>query len=318
MIRSSWRYQKVRSSLDGRSLNAVAPDVPVDPAAISTVRAEAFPQEGPSAWLDRPDAEDVIRRELAAGNIDELNAERARAFSRNGYVVLEGFFAPDRLEKVWQAYEVALSDGRVAVPLEPISTQDAMPGRALNAHQAVPEIGGMLNDPALVDVIRFLLGARVRPFQTIIGHKGSQQREHSDSIHMTTYPLGYLAAAWIAFETIHPDSGPLVYYPGSHRLPYVFSRDVGITPDDFRSSGYRSYHDRYEPAIASLIEQHALAPSWFLPKCGDVLVWHANLVHGGSQRQDVRHSRRALVCHYFADGCLCYHDLASAFASFGS
>nr|WP_321984985.1 hypothetical protein [uncultured Lichenicoccus sp.] len=29
-----------------------------------------------------------------------------------------------------------------------------------------------------------------------------------------TYPLGYLAATWTAFEDIHPDSGPLVYYPG--------------------------------------------------------------------------------------------------------
>ena len=68
------------------------------------------------------------------------------------------------------------------------------------------------------------------PFQTITSHKGSQQQEHSDSIHMTTYPIGYLTAAWVAFEDIHPDSGPLVYYPKSHRLPYIFSRDVGIKP----------------------------------------------------------------------------------------
>ncbi|MDP6776601.1 MAG: hypothetical protein QGI83_07545 [Candidatus Latescibacteria bacterium] len=26
---------------------------------------------------------------------------------------------------------------------------------------------------------------------------------------MTTYPLGYLAAAWIAMEDIHPDCGPV-------------------------------------------------------------------------------------------------------------
>ncbi len=37
-----------------------------------------------------------------------------------------------------------------------------------------------------------------KPLQTIAAHKGSQQGVHSDSIHMTTYPLGYLSAAWIA------------------------------------------------------------------------------------------------------------------------
>ena len=51
-----------------------------------------------------------------------------------------------------------------------------------------------------------------------MSHKGSQQGAHSDSIHMTTYPIGYLSAAWIAFEDIHPDSGPQLFYPGSHRL----------------------------------------------------------------------------------------------------
>jgi len=44
---------------------------------------------------------------------------------------------------------------------------------------------------------------------------------------MTTYPEGYLVGAWVAVEDIHPDSGPLVYYPGSHRLPYYLSKEVG-------------------------------------------------------------------------------------------
>jgi len=30
--------------------------------------------------------------------------------------------------------------------------------------------------------------------------------------------------------------------------------------------------------------------------------WRANLVHGGSPRNDPNLSRRALVCHYFAEG----------------
>jgi hypothetical protein len=66
---------------------------------------------------------------------------------------------------------------------------------------------------------------------------------------MTTYPIGYLSAAWIAFEDIHPASGPLLFYPGSHRLPYVFSTDVGITESDFKEHGYTSYAAKYEPYI---------------------------------------------------------------------
>src|SRR3569833_3186095 len=133
-----------------------------------------------------------------------------------------------------------------------------------------------------------------RPLQTIASHKGSQQPDHSDSIHMTTYPLGYLTAAWIAFEEIHPDSGPLVIYPGSHRLPNVISNDVGISESDIKREGYSAYQARYEPFIANLIREHKLQPSYFHARKGDVLIWHANLLHGGSPRRNLALSRRSL------------------------
>ena len=308
----------MRSSLNQRVREPVVPERPVALDANGAVRSETFPQAGPAAWLDRPDALAAIDAQLASGTLSPEQARIARDYSRDGVVVLPRFFDPARLAVAWNAYEAALADGRITVPAEPIAPEDTLPGRALNPHQQVPEVRALLHDPRLVEVVEFLLGARVRPFQTIIGHKGSQQREHSDSIHMTTYPLGYLAGAWIALEDIHPDSGPLTYYPGSHRLPYIFARDVGITLDDFATTGYQRYHELYEPAVANAVSAAGLAPRYFEARAGDVLLWHANIVHAGSARRDPRRSRKALVCHYFADGCICYHDLAARVANFGS
>ena len=301
-----------------RRRGTVAPDRPVDPAMLPAVRAEHFPESGPVPWLDRPDAEAAIAKAVSRGELNNDEATLARDFSRFGYVVLSAFFKRERLDAAWAAYEAAIAGGRVEVPMEPIAPDDVLPGRLLNPHLRIPEVDALLRDERLVAVVEMLFGARVRPFQTIMGHKGSQQRAHSDSIHMTTYPLGYLAAAWIAFEDIHNDSGPLVYYPGSHRIPYIFSHHVGISQEEFAASGYRAYHDRYEPAVADAIEQNRLEPAYFDAREGDVLLWHANLIHGGSPRRDLARSRKALVCHYFADGCVCYHDLASAVAAFGT
>ncbi len=128
---------------------------------------------------------------------------------------------------------------------------------------------------------------------------------------MTTYPLGYLAAAWVAFEDIHPESGPLVYYPGSHRWPYLFSHDVEISENEFQREGYQSYQAKYEPRIRDLIQEHGSEPRYFEARKGDVLIWHANLVHGGSARRDLQRSRRAVVVHYFGKGAFVYHDLAA-------
>ena len=128
---------------------------------------------------------------------------------------------------------------------------------------------------------------------------------------MTTYPLGYLTAAWIAFEDIHPDSGPLVYYPGKPLLPYVFSKDVQISESDYARDGYAAIR-KYEPFIRGLIDRHgALRPHHFCAKKGDVLIWHANLVHGGSRRADLQRSRRATVVHFFVKGAFVYHDLSA-------
>jgi Phytanoyl-CoA dioxygenase (PhyH) len=289
-----------------------APVVPERPVAREelTFRAAAFPSSGPLPWLDRPDALEAIEERCASHTISAREAELARTWVREGALVLERFYDPARLDAAWAAYERALAARAVTPDAEP-TPEDPLPGRTLNAHFAVPEVDALLRDPAMTELVSVLLGAEALPFQTIIGHKGSEQRAHSDAIHMTTYPLGYLAAAWLAFEDIAPDSGPVVYYPGSHRLPYVFSDDVGISAQAYRELGYRPYHERYEPRIAELIAAHGLEARAFTPRKGDVLVWHANMLHGGAPRARAGSSRRALVCHYFARGCVTYHDLAA-------
>jgi ectoine hydroxylase-related dioxygenase (phytanoyl-CoA dioxygenase family) len=60
------------------------------------------------------------------------------------------------------------------------------------------------------------------------------------------------------------------------------------------------------------VEQHGIVPHYFHARKGDVLIWHANLVHGGSERKNLALSRRAVVCHFFAKNAFVYHDLAAA------
>jgi hypothetical protein len=292
----------------------VSPDVPV--RAVAAYRAEALPEAGPRPWLDRPNALELIDEALARAEITPIEAGYCRKWVNDGYIILERFFSEHQLEDAWTAYEVAVAAGTIPLQPEQADPQDLYPGRFLNPHRKLPEFAAILRDSGMLRIVSVMLGAKARPFQTISCHKGSQQHEHSDSIHMTTYPIGYLAANWIAFEDIDPACGPLVYYPGSHKLPYLLSKDVGIGPDEFADSFYTPYAEKYEPAVAHVIARDRLEPHYFHAKKGDVLLWHANLLHGGSARKDWALSRKALVCHYFAEGCICYHDLAAGPANF--
>jgi ectoine hydroxylase-related dioxygenase (phytanoyl-CoA dioxygenase family) len=124
---------------------------------------------------------------------------------------------------------------------------------------------------------------------------------------MTTYPLGYLAAAWIALEPMTPDNGPLVYYPGSHRLPYLLNNGYDHGGSTF-TIGEDAYA-RYEREIAREIEQEHFTPHEFIAQPGDVLIWHANLLHGGKRITTPNASRKSMAIHFFADDVVCYHEL---------
>ena len=294
------------------ALRSFFADRSVNISKLPAFRAEHFPYSGPYPWLDRPDAFERIDDKLKAGDISTEEARQCREWSSHGYIILKQLFADEILDDVWGAYERTVRSGRLTLPAEPACDDDPYPGRCLNPHKKVGAFCRILKHQLLLHWIRLLMEREPKPLQTITSHKGSQQGVHSDSIHMTTYPLGYLSAAWIAVEDIHPDSGPLVFYPGSHRLPYVFSKDVNISQSEFQREGYRSYQEKYEPYIQDLIAKHGIEPSYFHALKGDVLIWHANLLHGGSVRRNIQHSRKAVVCHFFVKGAFVYHDLASA------
>jgi hypothetical protein len=287
-------------------------DKPVRTSRLPAFRAEHFPASGPFPWLDRPDALEEIEARLARGDISAADADLCRRWARDGYVILDNLIEDAVLDEVWEGYERAIRTQRIVPPAEPAGEGDVYPGRSLNPHKKVGAFCRILKHAELLRSIRVLMDREPRPLQTIAAHKGSQQGLHSDSIHMTTYPLGYLTAAWIAFEQIEPDCGPLVYYPESHRLPYVFSKEVGIGVEDLKRSGYQTYQAKYEPYIRSLVEEHGLEPHYFHAKKGDVLIWHANLIHGGSPRRDLGLSRKSVVCHFFVKKAFVYHDLAAS------
>lgn len=286
-------------------------DLPVDLEEIGEFRGEAFPLSGPLPWLDRANAFMEIEEKQKRGALDAVGAEQCRKWIVDGYAIVEGAIPAETLDATWAAYERDIAAGKITPPQESHGEGDPWPGRCLDPHILIPEVKALLHHPRLVGFTDMIFGRRTLPFQTIIGHKGSAQRAHSDSIHMTTYPMGYLAAAWIAFEDIHPDSGPLFYYPRSHRMtPYLLSGDVGIQPRYVKENGFGVYAERYEPAVQKHLDAAGLEQKSFQAKKGDVLFWHANLVHGGLPRNDLRWSRKAVVCHYFAEGAFTYHDLS--------
>jgi ectoine hydroxylase-related dioxygenase (phytanoyl-CoA dioxygenase family) len=152
-----------------------------------------------------------------------------------------------------------------------------------------------------------LIGGKAVLFQSINFVRGSEQDTHSDSIHVTTFPQGGLLGVWIALEDIGTDNGPLHYYPGSHRLPYYMNADYNNEGNRWLL-GSRSYTE-YEKMIARKLKNRDMRKQIFTARRGDVLIWHANLFHGGEPHLDKHRTRKSMVLHYFREGCVCYHEI---------
>ena len=131
---------------------------------------------------------------------------------------------------------------------------------------------------------------------------------------MTTQPPGYLIASWTALEKVHPGNGALFYYPGSHRLPYVTTQDYDSGNSSFFIGSENN--KRYEDKIAEVVADSGLEKEYFYAEKGDVLVWHANLLHGGMPITQPNATRKSMVAHYFCEDVICYHEMSQRPALF--
>jgi ectoine hydroxylase-related dioxygenase (phytanoyl-CoA dioxygenase family) len=97
----------------------------------------------------------------------------------------------------------------------------------------------------------------------------------------------------------------LVVYPGSHRLDRVYRESVGLAPVE---NDWTAFGDTVVERWRTMLTDGGFQLETYRPKAGTVLIWHENLMHAGSVRQDLTKSRKSIVCHYFAEGVVGYYD----------
>jgi ectoine hydroxylase-related dioxygenase (phytanoyl-CoA dioxygenase family) len=226
-------------------------------------------------------------------------AQRER-FERDGYLVLEEAVAPDT---ALDAIVEALAD----LYGKPLHERDGVVyyrNRIQDAWRIDERVKALALAPPVLALIEDLYGRRPLPFQTINFRIGSQQKAHSDALHFSSKPEGLMCGVWVALEDIDAANGPLVYYPGSHRLPFQSMADAGLEASS-------EQYAQYELHIERLIAHERLEPRYGTIRKGQAIVWAANLLHGGASQEDRSRSRHSQVTHYFFEGCRYWSPMIS-------
>ncbi len=237
---------------------------------------------------------------------DALDPTQWAAWNRDGYLAVPGFFTAEQVDRLneltesmyrkrppWLVVDHTVT-GRRARLIELSKRDRAERQLKLNdLYLECPEVRSVGLDPRVRAILGALLDEPVVLCNSLNFERGSQQGEHIDSLFMTPRTPNKLAAIWVALEDAHPEAGQLFYYPRSQGIPlYTFSD----------GSHHATAHEM--PAWVSYIGQQmaerGLQRHTFPAKKGDLFIWSANLVHGGSPIGDLTRTRKSLVCHYYA------------------
>jgi hypothetical protein len=229
-----------------------------------------------------------------------LSSAQRKQFEREGFLTLDSLDCPS-----------SLLEGAVADLDGLYGGEKRKEGGVFYSGHRIQDawwISASVRELALSPLVRALLaelyGRTPLPFQTLNFLTGTQQSVHSDTIHFNSMPPGFMCGVWVALEDMDMENGPLVYYPGSHRMPEASMQDLGL-------DATREEYKHYEEKIAALIDQKHLEPSFGTIKKGQAIVWASNLLHGGSTQRDRERSRHSQVTHYFFEGCKYYTPMLS-------
>jgi ectoine hydroxylase-related dioxygenase (phytanoyl-CoA dioxygenase family) len=249
-------------------------------------------------WIESPFFEKELEKR---SHLTDKQREQARFYHENGYLILG-----NALDEAQTQNALSDLDGKLDHHFSPVKP------RALNLWKESKAIQTLAVHESILELLETLYDRKPIPFQTLNFKYGSKQKGHSDTIHFNSFPERYMCASWMALEDMDEENGTLFYYPGSHKLNvYGFTQLMSSfkTEDNLENSAnYRKY---YEPFIEELMEAHQLERKTLHVKKGDVLIWSANLIHGGLHVKDESRTRWSQVNHYFFENCLYYTPMLS-------
>lgn len=232
------------------------------------------------------------------------------SWHKNGYIILPGFFNQSRTDQVNSLVdELWTTRHQNPLPLtmdinlgtaaarrqrfaDASNKQRQSPYKLNDLYLDYDAVRQIVLDNELARLVGKLLGGKALVFNTLNFEYGSGQDDHVDTFYMPPRRADCMLASWTALEKITPDSGPLRYYPGSHRIPpYLFSHGKTNVIGAELPAFYRYMEQE--------LEKRNIRPVSFLAEPGDVFIWHAQLFHGGSPITNPQQTRRSLVTHYY-------------------
>lgn len=256
-------------------------------------------------WTDLIDANSILEKKYSPSTL----RSRLEAFINHGYVIIPGAVSPELIDRYLEAFDTAIISNTnllASVPTHGPHDKSIIQATAadrlapltkyLDTYWFIKESHEIIFNELTVEFLNAIFECSPLAFQGLHFETGSTQRIHQDTAYVVSEKPLSLAASWLALEDVQEGSGELEYFEGSHRLPdWIYSNNFKHYNPDRDSQDQHLAHLDF---IENESTKRGFPLKKFLPKKGDVLIWAADLAHGGSSITKPGVTRRSLVTHF--------------------
>ena len=230
-------------------------------------------------FLDREDVNEAFLSNIQKG------------WRQNGVVIVDSLIPDDMIEAYRQDW---IQHNRVNHD-RPLG----YPGEC--AYFQVESLMNIATYAPLHNILEHLIGDQMGIHLNLTGWKSTERNWHQDGYLNPDANKDHYLAVWVALDDVHEDAGPFEYVPGSHVLP-VITQDATkarLEPHERDDPNWPKYSERFlTPMFEDILDRGNLETEKFIAKKGDVLIWHARLMHRGSTPNNPDLWRETAILHY--------------------
>jgi len=222
----------------------------------------------------------------------------------NGYTVVKNSLDTACIDKFLSDYEKVKFEtlSKYANQLDREDCLNGMYRRLTNLHLKIESALELFSKNSALEVTDYFFGESTTLYTSLFFERGSAQECHRDTPYFWTYPgYGYFGV-WLALEDINPNSGPLMVIPKSHKIidTDLFRKSIGDL--ERADKGLLNPQSeflwlRYQSEIQKKCNEGMLRAENITINKGDTIIWHPQLMHGGSKILDDSLSRKSFVMH---------------------
>ena len=217
-------------------------------------------------------------------------------FEKSGYCVIKRCIPPQIIADFVSFLESSnVNDTPTQSESKGVTTKDKISAgekhyRLLELHKTEDSAKKIASNQTITDYISLFFGNPRHPIQSLTFVWPTEQHIHQDWPYVTTIKNNnHMIGAWVACEKVTLDNGPLFYYPKSHLIErFKFADNWAENGDEWIS--------KFEYYLSDAMRN--TKPHFFTAEPGDVLLWHGDLIHGGSLANNPELTRKSIVIHY--------------------